>query len=50
MAFDTRSFTVEVGTGWSRTVSIQIRKRLDTVISTKSKLSKPLRKPKGDMG
>jgi bifunctional non-homologous end joining protein LigD len=36
----------KVGTGWSRTVSSQIRKQLDTVISPKSKLTKPVRKPK----
>ena len=36
----------KVGTGWSRTTSSQIRKQLDTVVSPKSKLSKPLRKPK----
>jgi bifunctional non-homologous end joining protein LigD len=36
----------KVGTGWSRTVSSQIRKRLDMVISPKSKLTKPIRKPK----
>lgn len=36
----------KVGTGWSRTVSGQIRKKLDTVISPRSKLTKPLRKPK----
>jgi bifunctional non-homologous end joining protein LigD len=35
-----------VGTGWSRTVSSQIRKQLDTVVSPKSKLTKPVRKPK----
>jgi bifunctional non-homologous end joining protein LigD len=35
-----------VGTGWSRTVSSQIRKQLNTVISPKSKLTKPIRKPK----
>ena len=35
----------KVGTGWSRTVSNQIRKQLDTVVSPKSKLSKPLKKP-----
>ena len=35
----------KVGTGWSRTVSSQIRKQLDTVISPKSKLTKPIRKP-----
>ena len=36
----------KVGTGWSRTVSSQIRKQLDTVVSPKSKLSKQARKPK----
>jgi bifunctional non-homologous end joining protein LigD len=36
----------KVGTGWSRTTSSQIRKNLDTVISPKSKLTKPVRKPK----
>jgi len=36
----------KVGTGWSRTVSSQIRKQLDTVISPKAKLTKPVRKPK----
>jgi len=36
----------KVGTGWSRTVSGQIRKQLDTVVSPKSKLTKPIRKPK----
>ena len=36
----------KVGTGWSRTVSSQIRKQLDTVVSPKSKLTKPLRMPK----
>jgi bifunctional non-homologous end joining protein LigD len=36
----------KVGTGWSRTVSGQIRKQLDTVVSPKSKLSKPIKKPK----
>ena len=30
----------------SRTVSSQIRKQLDTVISPKSKLTKPIKKPK----
>ena len=35
-----------VGTGWSRTKSAEIRKALDTVVSPKSKLSKPLKKPK----
>ncbi|MET4798045.1 non-homologous end-joining DNA ligase [Bradyrhizobium sp. LB11.1] len=36
----------KVGTGWSRTVSGQIRKQLETVVSPKSKLTKPIRKPK----
>jgi bifunctional non-homologous end joining protein LigD len=36
----------KVGTGWSRTVSSQIRKQLDTVVSPKTKLTKPIRKPK----
>ncbi|MTV16753.1 MULTISPECIES: non-homologous end-joining DNA ligase [Bradyrhizobium] len=36
----------KVGTGWSRTVSSQIRKQLDPVVSPKSKLTKPIRKPK----
>ncbi|WLB24196.1 non-homologous end-joining DNA ligase [Bradyrhizobium japonicum] len=36
----------KVGTGWSRTVSSEIRKRLDTVVSPKQKLTKPIKKPK----
>lgn len=36
----------KVGTGWSRTVSSQIRKQLDAVVSPNSKLTKPIRKPK----
>jgi bifunctional non-homologous end joining protein LigD len=36
----------KVGTGWSRTVSSQIRKQLDTVVSPKPKLTKPVRKRK----
>jgi hypothetical protein len=36
----------KVGTGWSRTVSSQIRKQRDTVVSPKSKLTKPIKKPK----
>jgi bifunctional non-homologous end joining protein LigD len=36
----------KVGTGWSRTISSQIRKQLDAVVSPKSKLTKPIRKPK----
>lgn len=35
-----------VGTGWSRTMSSQIRKQLDAVVSPKSKLTKPIKKPK----
>src|SRR5215203_2711312 len=35
----------KVGTGWSRTVSSQIRKQLDTVVTPKSKLTRPIRKP-----
>jgi len=36
----------KVGTGWSRTLSSKIRKQLDTVVSPKSKLTKPDRKLK----
>ena len=36
----------KVGTGWSPTVSSEIRKQLNTVISPKSKLTKPIRKPR----
>jgi bifunctional non-homologous end joining protein LigD len=36
----------KVGTGWSRTVSSQIRKQIDTVVSPKSQLTKPIKKPK----
>lgn len=36
----------KVGTGWSRTVSAQIRKQLETVVSPKAKLTKAIRKPK----
>jgi bifunctional non-homologous end joining protein LigD len=36
----------KVGTGWSRTVSSQIRKQLETVVSPKTKLPKPIRKPR----
>jgi bifunctional non-homologous end joining protein LigD len=36
----------KVGTGWSRTVSSQIREQLDTVVSPKSKLTKLVKKPK----
>jgi len=36
----------KVGTGWSRTISSQIRKQLETVVSPKSKLTTPVKKPK----
>jgi bifunctional non-homologous end joining protein LigD len=36
----------QVATGWSRTVSSQIRKRPDTVVSPKAKLTKPIKKPR----
>jgi bifunctional non-homologous end joining protein LigD len=36
----------KVGTGWSRTKSSEIRRQLDSVISPRSKLTKPIRKPK----
>jgi bifunctional non-homologous end joining protein LigD len=36
----------KVGTGWSRTVSSQIRTQLDAVVSPKSKLTRPIKKPK----
>ncbi|WP_244551134.1 non-homologous end-joining DNA ligase [Bradyrhizobium sp. Rc2d] len=36
----------KVGTGWSRTKSAEIRKALETVVSPKTKLTKPIRKPK----
>jgi bifunctional non-homologous end joining protein LigD len=36
----------KVGTGWSRMVSSQIREQLDAVVSPKSKLTKPIKKPK----
>lgn len=36
----------KVGTGWSRTVSSQVRKRLDTVVSSQSKLTKQVKKPR----
>ncbi|TKV80094.1 ATP-dependent DNA ligase [Bradyrhizobium elkanii] len=39
-------YMAKVGTGWSRTTSSQIRKALDTVVSPKAKLTKPIRKPK----
>jgi bifunctional non-homologous end joining protein LigD len=36
----------KVGTGWTRTISSQIRKQLDTVVSPKSKLTKQVKKPR----
>jgi bifunctional non-homologous end joining protein LigD len=36
----------KVGTVWSRAVSSQIRKQLDTVVNPKSKLTKQVKKPK----
>ncbi|MBR1250018.1 non-homologous end-joining DNA ligase [Bradyrhizobium sp. AUGA SZCCT0169] len=36
----------KVGTGWSRTISGQLRKQLDTVVSPKSRLTRPIKKPK----
>jgi bifunctional non-homologous end joining protein LigD len=36
----------KVGTGWSRTVSSQIRKQLNDVVTPNSKLTKAIKKPK----
>jgi bifunctional non-homologous end joining protein LigD len=36
----------KVGTGWSRTMSSQIHKKLDTVVTATSRLTKPIRDPK----
>ncbi|MET4716300.1 bifunctional non-homologous end joining protein LigD [Bradyrhizobium japonicum] len=36
----------KVGTGWDRTTSGKIRKALETVVSPKAKLTKPINKPK----
>ena len=36
----------KVGTGWSRTVSGQIRKKLETVVTPTSKLTRPIRDAK----
>lgn len=36
----------KVGTGWSRTTSRKIRDALDTIVSPKQKLTKPIKKPK----
>jgi ATP dependent DNA ligase C terminal region len=40
------SYVGKVGTGWSRTVSADLRRKLNEVVSPKSKLTKPVRKPK----
>ena len=40
------TYVGKVGTGWSRTVSSQIRKQLETVVSSKSMLTKAIRAPK----
>ena len=40
------TYVGKVGTGWSRTVSSRIRKQLETVVSSKSMLTKPIRAPK----
>jgi bifunctional non-homologous end joining protein LigD len=39
-------YSGKVGTGWSRTMSSQIRKKLDSVVTPTSKLTKPIRDPK----
>jgi len=39
-------YSGKVGTGWSRTVSSQIRNKLDTVVTSTSKLTKPIRDAK----
>jgi hypothetical protein len=44
MEGDNEVYMGKVGTGWSRTVSNKIRKELDTVVSPKSKLTKPIKK------
>ncbi|GMO86157.1 hypothetical protein BwSG20_73370 [Bradyrhizobium ottawaense] len=40
------SYMGKVGTGWSRTTSRKIREALDTVVTPKQKLTKPIKKPK----
>src|SRR3954467_15919256 len=35
----------KVGTGWTRTKSVEIRKALNTVVSPKQKLTRPIKKP-----
>jgi bifunctional non-homologous end joining protein LigD len=40
------SYVGKVGTGWSRTVSADLRNKLNEVVSPRSKLTKSIRKPK----
>ena len=40
------SYVGKVGTGWSRTVSADLRRKLNDVVSPEFKLTKPVRKPK----
>ena len=40
----------KVGTGWSRTVSSQIRKQLDTVMSPKAEADQTNQEAQGNMG
>ena len=40
------SYVGKVGTGWSRTVSADLRRKLNEVVSPESKLTKPVRRPK----
>ena len=39
----------KVGTAWIRAKSAEIRKALDTVVSFKQKLTRPIRKAQGHM-
>jgi bifunctional non-homologous end joining protein LigD len=39
------SYVGKVGTGWSRTVSADLRRKLNEAASPRSKLTKPVRKP-----
>jgi hypothetical protein len=36
----------KVGTGWNRTTSAEMRRKLDTVITLRQKLTRTIRKPK----
>lgn len=36
----------KIGTGWDRTTSAMIRRALDSVVSSKAKLTKAIKKPK----